>query len=133
MAWASSMVSFENFVKSMLPSLLELKVTPSFCFAFKIPDNRAASNIYMAVFILLWPYLSTTKLRCFQKNNIEQTLLQIYSTFLIYKKNTFSTIWNIFVQCVTTTLSYRVSHSEECKVNQLWGVEGSIILLIYGA
>ena len=24
----------------------------------------------MAVFILLWPYLLTTKLRCFQKNNI---------------------------------------------------------------
>ena len=23
---------------------------------------------------------------------------------------------------------YRVSHSEDCKVNQLWGVEGSIIL-----
>ena len=28
---------------------------------------------------------------------------------------------------------YRVSHSEECKVNQHWGVEGSIILLNYGA
>ena len=41
------MLSFENFVKSMLPSLSELKVTPSFCFAFKIPDNVAASNIYM--------------------------------------------------------------------------------------
>ena len=38
------MVSFENFVKSMPPSLSELKVTPSFCFAFKIPDDVAASN-----------------------------------------------------------------------------------------
>ena len=28
---------------------------------------------------------------------------------------------------------YRVSHSEVCKVNQLRGVEGSIILLNYGA
>ena len=28
---------------------------------------------------------------------------------------------------------YRVFHSEVCKVNQLWGVEGSIILLNYGA
>ena len=28
--------------------------------------------------------------------------------------------------------SYRVSHSEVCKVNQLWGVEGSIILKNYG-
>ena len=40
------MLSFENFVKSMPPSLSELKVTPSFCFAFKIPDNVAASNTY---------------------------------------------------------------------------------------
>ena len=49
MAWASSyalhMVSFEIFVKAMPPSSLsELKVLPSFCLAFKIPDNRAASS-----------------------------------------------------------------------------------------
>ena len=42
------MVSFEIFVKPMLPSLSELKVLPSFCFAFKIPDDVAASNIYHA-------------------------------------------------------------------------------------
>ena len=50
MAWASSqalhMVSFENFVKSMPPSLSELKVIPSFCFAFKIPDDVTATNTY---------------------------------------------------------------------------------------
>ena len=40
------MVSFEIFVKAMPPSLSELKVLPSFCFAFKIPDDVAASNIY---------------------------------------------------------------------------------------
>ena len=40
------MVSFEFFVKAMLPSLSELKVLPSFCFAFKIPDDVAASNVY---------------------------------------------------------------------------------------
>ena len=45
------MLSFENFVKSMPPSLSELKVTPSFCFAFKIRDDVAASNIYS---LLLW-------------------------------------------------------------------------------
>ena len=49
MAWASSyalhMVSFEIFVKAMPPSLSELKVLPSFCFAFKIPDDVTASNI----------------------------------------------------------------------------------------
>ena len=41
------MVSFEIFVKSMTPSLLELKVTPSFCFAFKIPDNVTETNVYL--------------------------------------------------------------------------------------
>ena len=48
MAWASAkalhMVSFEIFVKAMPPSLSELKVLPSFCFAFKIPDDVTASN-----------------------------------------------------------------------------------------
>ena len=42
----SPMVSFENFVNSMLPSLSALKVTPSFCFAFKIPDNPTTTNWY---------------------------------------------------------------------------------------
>ena len=41
------MLSFEIFVKSMPPSLEELKVTPSFCFAFKIPDDVAASSTYL--------------------------------------------------------------------------------------
>ena len=40
------MVSFEIFVKAMPPSLSELKVLPSFCFAFKIPDDVAASTLY---------------------------------------------------------------------------------------
>ena len=39
------MLSFEIFVKAMPPSLSELKVLPSFCFAFKIPDDVAASNV----------------------------------------------------------------------------------------
>ena len=41
------MVSFEIFVKAMPPSLSELKVTPSFCFAFKIPDDVTASSTYI--------------------------------------------------------------------------------------
>ena len=40
------MVSFEIFVKSMPPSLSELKVTPSFCFAFKIPDDPTTTSTY---------------------------------------------------------------------------------------
>ena len=43
------MVSFENFVKLVSPSLWILKVTPSFCFAFKIPDDVTASNVYVTV------------------------------------------------------------------------------------
>ena len=35
---ALHIVIFESFVKSMTSWLLELKVTPSFCFANKIPD-----------------------------------------------------------------------------------------------
>ena len=40
------MVSFEIFVKAMPPSLAELKVLPSFCFAFKIPDDRVVTNVF---------------------------------------------------------------------------------------
>ena len=38
-------VMFEIFVKSMTSCLSKLEVTPSFCFAFKIPDDVAASTI----------------------------------------------------------------------------------------
>ena len=51
-SWALHMVSFENFVKSMPPSLTELKVTPSFCFPFKIPDDPTATNNYIYINIL---------------------------------------------------------------------------------
>ena len=44
------MISFENFVKSMPPSLPELKLTPSFCFAFKIPDNVTATRLHIHTF-----------------------------------------------------------------------------------
>ena len=40
------MVNFEKFVNSMPPSLSELKVAPSFCFPFKIPDDPTASNVH---------------------------------------------------------------------------------------
>ena len=41
---ALHIVIFENFVKSMTSCLSKLKITPSFCFAFKIPDDVAAST-----------------------------------------------------------------------------------------
>ena len=43
-SYAVHMVSFENFVKLVSPSLSELKVTPSFCFPFKIRDDPTAST-----------------------------------------------------------------------------------------
>ena len=46
---ALHIVIFENFVKSMTSCLSKLKVTPSFCFAFKIPDDVTASIMSMAV------------------------------------------------------------------------------------
>ena len=51
------MVIFEFFLKAMPPSLSESKVLPSFCFAFKIPDDRAASNIYE-------PFLTLKEIPC---------------------------------------------------------------------
>ena len=63
------MVSFEKFVKSMPPSLSELKVTPSFCFAFKIPDNPTATNIYDLCTL-------------FVKLEIKKVLMKLLSTYL---------------------------------------------------
>ena len=45
-------IDFENFVKSMTFCLPKLKVTPSFCFAFKIPDDMTVTNKY---FITIMP------------------------------------------------------------------------------
>ena len=44
---ALHIVIFENFVKPMTSCLSKLKVTPSFCFPFKIPDDSTATNIAM--------------------------------------------------------------------------------------
>ena len=41
---ALHIVIFENFVKTMTSYLSKLKGTPSFCFAFKIPDDPTATN-----------------------------------------------------------------------------------------
>ena len=51
------MVSFVNCVKPMTPSLSELKVTPSFCFPFKISDNRTASDRYSFLLTYLLFYV----------------------------------------------------------------------------
>jgi hypothetical protein len=45
---ALHVVIFENFLKSMTSFLSKLKVTPSFCFTFKIPDEPTATTTYLA-------------------------------------------------------------------------------------
>ena len=44
---ALQIVIFGNFVKSMTSRLSHLKVTPSFCFPFKIRDNPTTSSTYV--------------------------------------------------------------------------------------
>ena len=95
------MLSFENFVKSMAPSLSELKVLPSFCFAFKIPDDVAASTKEKMLRIAIRNFLcvcdfcqsekfseiklplgsvKTTKIRsvCFYKKEAHPSSLEVY-------------------------------------------------------
>ena len=67
------MVSFEIFVKAMPPSLSELKVLPSFCFAFKIPDDVAASTIH--------------GMPCFEAMNIDVALSQIWDLMTSWSDN----------------------------------------------
>ena len=43
---AQHIVIFENLVKSMTSCLSKLKVTPSFCFGFKISDDPTATSLY---------------------------------------------------------------------------------------
>ena len=45
-------VIFDNFVKSMMSYLSKLKVTPIFCFAFKIPDHVTTTTNSYAEFAL---------------------------------------------------------------------------------
>ena len=52
---------FENFVKSMTPCLSKLKVTPSFCLGFKIPDDLSPDrNQYLKSKKSKWFIYTTT-------------------------------------------------------------------------
>ena len=70
------MVSFEIFVKAMPPSLSELKVLPSFCFAFKIPDDVAITSKY---------YISISFPVTLQKK-LESTQEELMRTQIRYQK-----------------------------------------------
>ena len=50
-------------------------------------NNRKTKHIFMAIFLVLWPYLSTTKLNCLQKINFGRTkvhmhICQVFQRFL---------------------------------------------------
>ena len=63
------MVSFEIFLKAMPPSLSELKALPSFCFAFKIPDDRAVTIIYVVRLISKFNKVHSEKTTKFCENS----------------------------------------------------------------
>ena len=46
------------------------------CLGPSILKQPKGPKYFMAVFIVLWPYLLTTKLRCLQKNNIRHNIPQ---------------------------------------------------------
>ena len=62
------MVSFENFVKSLPPSLSELKVKPIFCFPIKIRDDPTASSMYIC--------LIKIEALCTKNEDFDQTYLK---------------------------------------------------------
>ena len=83
---ALHMLNFANFVKSMPPSLSELKVTPSFCFAFKIPDNVTASKQHSDLNIVVIVY---NRLRSLTPINISWQNLIFYVILLTGKTHFF--------------------------------------------
>ena len=44
------------------------------CFRPSILKQQKAKNIFMDIFVLLWPYLLTPKLSCLQKDNFGHTI-----------------------------------------------------------
>ena len=65
-------VIFENFIKSMKSCLSKLKVAPSFCFTFIIPDYPTASTKYIPIFPLVF------------KNLLPQIATKRHFVFLVY-------------------------------------------------
>ena len=61
----------------MPPSLSELKVIASFCFAFKIPDDVTATTIYYAYKFEKLSYRNTVSILVFQAKvvNFQETKL----------------------------------------------------------
>ena len=81
---ALHIVIFENFVESMMSYLSKLKVTPSFCIAFKIPDNVTATNAYELThwskqsMVMAWEPLFTCS-KYSSRNNVKVGDIEINS------------------------------------------------------
>ena len=77
----------------------------------------------MAVFIVLWSCLFTTKLRSVIHHNLGHSKVS---------KRVFNYI-PMIVFVFISTLKYRVSHSEMIETKWLWGIVELKFLMIYGA
>ena len=75
----------------MMPSLLESKVTSSFCFPFKIPDDPTATNMYYHV---SWNWISCFRRSVTSARNVNTFLRNI----LLYHTTSF---WNIINQWIS--------------------------------
>ena len=78
------MVSFENFVKSMPPSLSELKVVPSSCFAFKTPDNVTATNLFIYLLLTYKIYSPTLTIQSYyakKKSDMKYSICKLKHHF----------------------------------------------------
>ena len=87
----------------MSPSISELKVLPSFCFAFKIPDDRAVTNTY-----------NTYKVICCQPKS--RFAGHLRSSEVVGKVHMFlPSIFCLQQLCLATDSSLEWSSSGACK------------------
>jgi hypothetical protein len=82
------MVSFENFVKSLPPSLSELKVKPIFCFPIKIRDDPTASSKYTLSVAIFWGSECHQDSMIFTTNKLEPQKICQKSCYLDVKETT---------------------------------------------
>ena len=68
----------------------------------------------MAIFVVLWPYLLTTKLSCLQKNNFEHTILvnipNLYCLYFVSRKK------KIWINLIQTWYGSVAKASFLCKI-----------------
>ena len=103
---ALHIVIFENFVKSMMSCLSKLKVTPSFCFAFKIPDDPTASK---------WELTQQ-----FLVTSCKSTIFKWFASFFDIKKN----LSPLLTEWHHISITY-ISHERLCMGYRRWVTVGA--------